>query len=267
MSYGLLTKIWGPPMWESIHAITFNYPENPTEDDIKHYRDVLYNFGYVLPCSYCSKSYNEYIKNSSVALTPERMKNRDTLTRWGYDLHNIVNAKLGVTYDITYEEVKEKYESYRFKCSPTDDMKCVMTAKEKSECYKKKEERHAPVINIKIIECFVEYAEKRGVSFNYKYYRDIRNSAKENNQHICQNKNWIKRNRECCEKIREMRINGIPQLECSGEFIGLPTKDELYLLERLSTSMSTGELMQLCKKLNHNIEIEFTLTCSGHICK
>ena len=29
-SNGMLTSVWGPPMWHSLHTISFNYPVNPT---------------------------------------------------------------------------------------------------------------------------------------------------------------------------------------------------------------------------------------------
>ena len=32
---GLLTKIWGPHLWKSLHCIAFGYPSNPTDDEKK----------------------------------------------------------------------------------------------------------------------------------------------------------------------------------------------------------------------------------------
>mgnify|MGYP001475513618 CR=1 FL=1 len=30
---GMLTSVWGPSMWHSLHTISFNYPVNPTQED------------------------------------------------------------------------------------------------------------------------------------------------------------------------------------------------------------------------------------------
>ena len=30
---GMLTYVWGPSMWHSLHTISFNYPINPTLEE------------------------------------------------------------------------------------------------------------------------------------------------------------------------------------------------------------------------------------------
>ena len=32
---GMLTAVWGPGLWHSLHAISFNYPNNPTKTQQK----------------------------------------------------------------------------------------------------------------------------------------------------------------------------------------------------------------------------------------
>jgi hypothetical protein len=39
---GLITKIWGPPMWESIHCIAHGYPVEPTKQNIEKYQSNEY---------------------------------------------------------------------------------------------------------------------------------------------------------------------------------------------------------------------------------
>ena len=34
-SDGMMTTIWGPSLWHSMHTISFNYPVNPTEKQKK----------------------------------------------------------------------------------------------------------------------------------------------------------------------------------------------------------------------------------------
>ena len=37
---GMLTTIWGPAMWHTLHTISFNYPVKPSCDDKKNYRNL-----------------------------------------------------------------------------------------------------------------------------------------------------------------------------------------------------------------------------------
>jgi hypothetical protein len=46
---GMLTSVWGPPMWHFLHTMSFNYPVSPTAEDKKNYSDFIYNLRYVLP--------------------------------------------------------------------------------------------------------------------------------------------------------------------------------------------------------------------------
>jgi len=34
---GMLTSVWGPPLWHTLHTISFNYPINPTSEQKKQY--------------------------------------------------------------------------------------------------------------------------------------------------------------------------------------------------------------------------------------
>ena len=38
---GLITKIWGEHMWESIHCIAFGYPVEPTCEQKEQYKDFF----------------------------------------------------------------------------------------------------------------------------------------------------------------------------------------------------------------------------------
>ena len=33
---GMLTSVWGPSMWFTLHIISFNYPVKPTQDQKKN---------------------------------------------------------------------------------------------------------------------------------------------------------------------------------------------------------------------------------------
>ena len=38
---GMLTNVWGPSMWHSLHCISFNYPVNPTCEEKKKIFKIL----------------------------------------------------------------------------------------------------------------------------------------------------------------------------------------------------------------------------------
>jgi len=114
---GMLVKTWGPAGWVFLHCIAQNYPQEPTTSQKKYYISFFKDIGNVLPCRYCRESYQQFIKEGSTKLTKTVMKNRQTLSKWLYDIHNKVNKKLEVKEIPSFEEVTQKYESFRSKCS------------------------------------------------------------------------------------------------------------------------------------------------------
>ena len=38
---GMLTSVWGPPLWHVLHCISFNYPNKPTKSDKKNYKRFI----------------------------------------------------------------------------------------------------------------------------------------------------------------------------------------------------------------------------------
>jgi hypothetical protein len=112
---GFLTTVWGPMMWSYLHTMSFNYPVNPTADDKKHYRDFIISLQYVLPCKYCRMNLaNNFKKNPIQAC---HMENRNTFSRYVYDLHETVNKMLKKKVNLTYCEVRDRYENFRARCT------------------------------------------------------------------------------------------------------------------------------------------------------
>ena len=60
---GMLTSVWGPPMWHSLHTISFNYPVKPSREDKENYYNYFKNLRFVLPCKYCRDNLLIIIKN------------------------------------------------------------------------------------------------------------------------------------------------------------------------------------------------------------
>ena len=111
---GMLTTIWGPSMWHSLHTISFNYPVQPTIQHKKHYRDFILQLKYVLPCGKCRS--NLYKNFERLPLKVCHMKSRETFSRYVYDLHELINDMLGKKSNLSYEDVKDRYEHFRARC-------------------------------------------------------------------------------------------------------------------------------------------------------
>jgi hypothetical protein len=107
------SNYWGPGLWIALHSISFDYPHEPTEEDKHNYQKFFHALKYVIPCPVCRNHYSQSIEGK-MAIEPY-LKNRDTLSRWLVDFHNAVNERLGKPV-VTYDSVREKYESMRGKC-------------------------------------------------------------------------------------------------------------------------------------------------------
>ncbi len=116
---GMMTRIWGPMCWTFLHTMSFNYPVNPTAEDKKHYKDYILSLQYVLPCKYCRMNLKNNFKAHPLQIC--HMKNRDTFSRYVYDLHEIVNKMLGKKSGLTYCEVRDRYENFRSRCTQNDE--------------------------------------------------------------------------------------------------------------------------------------------------
>ena len=120
-SNGMLTSVWGPPMWHSLHTISFNYPVNPTLKDKQKYLNFFKSIQHVLPCKYCRENYKKNIKK--VRLNLAVMKNRHSLSLWLFKLHEEINKNLGKKSGLTYAQVRDRYEAFRSRCIKSKPVK------------------------------------------------------------------------------------------------------------------------------------------------
>lgn len=114
-SNGMQSSVFGPPTWFILHCTSFNYPTNPTEQDKKHYMNFISSFEYTLPCVYCRNNFKSNLKAADFGI--HVMENRETFSRFVYNLHNAVNKMLGKKIKISYEEVRDRYEHFRSRCN------------------------------------------------------------------------------------------------------------------------------------------------------
>lgn len=111
---GMLTSVWGPPLWHTLHTISFNYPVKPDSNDIKNYYTFFKSLENILPCKYCRDNLKNNLK--VVKLNKSVFKNRYTLAKWVYNLHEEVNKMLGKKSNLTFEQIQDRYENFRARC-------------------------------------------------------------------------------------------------------------------------------------------------------
>ena len=129
---GMMTSIWGPPLWHSLHTISFNYPINPTEEQKKQYFNFYNSLQGVLPCRYCREN---LIKNmEKLPLNMGVFKNRESLSKYIYELHETINKMLGKTSGLSYEDVRERYEHFRSRCLDNPKKIKIIEVKKEKGC-------------------------------------------------------------------------------------------------------------------------------------
>jgi hypothetical protein len=117
----LLPSCWGPLIWTYCHSIAYVYDpskENETENYYNYFKDL----GKTLPCSECREHYEDVFDEESLE---EALDSNEQMFRWVYDLHNLVNERLGVPKNKwpSYEEVKKRYAAYSASsCTETEGM-------------------------------------------------------------------------------------------------------------------------------------------------
>jgi hypothetical protein len=112
---GMLTSVWGPSLWHFLHTISFNYPVNPSREDINTYRNFMKSLKYILPCKYCRINYVKNVKD--LPLTCDVFKSRNSFSKYVYKLHEHINGMLGKQSNLSYNQVRFRYEHFRSRCA------------------------------------------------------------------------------------------------------------------------------------------------------
>jgi hypothetical protein len=102
ISFAPPTK-WGSKAWDFFHSISFSYPNKPTKEQQQSAMNYFKALPFMLPCSSCGQHCQEQLKKF-----PPQVENKDKLTKWLYNFHNMVNKRLGKKTP-SFEEVKKKY--------------------------------------------------------------------------------------------------------------------------------------------------------------
>ena len=103
----VVPDFWGPSAWRFIHATSFTYPNNPTQEEKKYYIDFILNLQNILPCYACRENLKKNLR--ALNFNINHMKDRRAFSKFCVDLHNLVNKELGkpIRY---YEEIKRQYD-------------------------------------------------------------------------------------------------------------------------------------------------------------
>ena len=128
---GMLTTVWGPPLWHFLHTLSFNYPTKPSLQDKINYRNFILGLKCVLPCGKCRKNFKNNLKE--LPLKMSNMKNRNTFSLWVYKLHELINKMLNKKSGLSYNDVRERYEHFRARCSNKSKRKTKRKNKSKNK--------------------------------------------------------------------------------------------------------------------------------------
>ena len=135
-SEGMLTSVWGPSLWHTLHTISFNYPVKPTKEQKKHYKALILNLKHVMPCKYCRINLRKNLK--AHPLRHCDLKNRDKFSRWVYGLHEHVNKMLGKKSGLSFCDVRDRYENFRSRCTKKEIKKKIIKIKKNKTRKKEK---------------------------------------------------------------------------------------------------------------------------------
>jgi hypothetical protein len=90
MKNNIKPKIWGPCGWNFIHYVALGYPTEPTENDKENYKNFFYSLQHILPCQKCADNFKENIEKHPI---DNYLDNQNSLTKWTFDIHNMVNKE------------------------------------------------------------------------------------------------------------------------------------------------------------------------------
>ena len=106
-------------LWTFLHAISFNYPENPTELQKYNTKKFFKTLRSVFPCKVCREIYKQLWNDIPIDMF---LESRYKFTYWVYTVHQKINQvlkRLGyLNIDIPdYQSFCEIYEDMRAQCS------------------------------------------------------------------------------------------------------------------------------------------------------
>lgn len=158
---GMLTSVWGPSLWHYLHTMSFNYPTKPTKQDKKNYKKFIINLKHVLPCKYCRINLRKNLKDHP--LNQKDLKDRYHFSLWMFNFHEHINKMLGKKSGLNYDQIRERYEHFRSRCTiDLAESKNVVKfiKKNKKKTKKKKEKGCVEPLYGKKSKCIIQIVPK-----------------------------------------------------------------------------------------------------------
>jgi hypothetical protein len=135
--------------------MSFNYPVNPTAHNKKKYSEFIRNLVYLLPCKFCRINLKKNL--NTLPITREVMKNRDTFSKYVYDLHKLINKMLCKRAKTPgYKSVQNKYEQFRSRCTKKESDKNTIKRNNKT---RKKERGCIDPLHGKKSKCIIKIVQ------------------------------------------------------------------------------------------------------------
>jgi len=82
--------VWGPMLWRILHSYSLNYPVRPTESDKARAVAYYQAIPTYISCSTCAAHFAQLVSENSPVTD-----SRASLAEWMFDIHNLVNARIG----------------------------------------------------------------------------------------------------------------------------------------------------------------------------
>lgn len=159
---GMLTSVWGPSLWHFLHTMSFNYPIKPTMEDKNNYRSFMKSLQHILPCQYCRVNYMKNVK--ALPLTCKVFQSRDSFSRYVYKLHEHINKMLGKTSNLSYVQVRNRYEHFRSRCN----------TKSKNKTRKKRETGCTDPLHGRKSKCILHIVSNKSRKKSFRMDRDVK---------------------------------------------------------------------------------------------
>lgn len=97
---------WGPQYWFFLHSIAHIYPDFPNDTIKRKYYDFITNFPVFMPNLGMANRFSKMLDEFPVS---PYLRNRESLTRWVYFMHNKYNAILGKHSPLSFEKAQDEF--------------------------------------------------------------------------------------------------------------------------------------------------------------
>lgn len=99
---------WGPSGWNFLHVVSLAYPVSPSMADRVQMYGFLYAFANALPCRRCRVHFVNMLNLHLSTLSSDKLDTRESLVRFVFDAHNMVNTRLRAP-EISFVEFLDRY--------------------------------------------------------------------------------------------------------------------------------------------------------------